>query len=212
MVGLRHIRAVEKRRAALGDRRLSQKFALTERAESGTMDLPEPPRPDRRPPPPPTPQRPAPKPVWMRWWFWVGVVIVLAAIGNAVGDDDGTTSDVEAADGSSECLEPATAWLDTLQSAFYPEHRDAAITSSAYVETETSEGTAYYVAVTVDGVSGVAVFGTSDPPLQSNPGLMAGANAAAVELSDLRIDFSEDSSAGALLLDDGGTAAAESCL
>jgi hypothetical protein len=99
-----------------------------------------------------------------------------------------------------------------LQSAFYEEYRSAAITSSAYVETETSEGTAYYVAVNMDGAAGTAVFGTSDPPLQSDPGLIAGANSTATQLSNLGVDIPEDSSAGALLLDDAGTFAAESCV
>jgi hypothetical protein len=76
---------------------------------------------------------------------------------------------------------------------------------------DTSEGTAYYVAVTVDGVSGVAVFGTSDPPLQSDPGLIAAANRAATQLSDLGADIPKDSPAGALLLDDDGVSAAQSC-
>jgi hypothetical protein len=76
-----------------------------------------------------------------------------------------------------------------LKSALYKEYRSAAITSSAYVETETSEGTAYYVAVNVDGVAGTAVFGTSDPPLQSDPGLIAGANSTATQLSNLGIDI-----------------------
>jgi hypothetical protein len=113
---------------------------------------------------------------------------------------------------TSDCLQPAGAWLDTLQSASYTEYRSEAITSSAYVETETSEGTAYYVAVNVDGVAGTAVFETSDPPLQSDPGLIAAANATATQLSDLGIDIPQDSSAGALLLDDAETSAAESCL
>jgi len=128
-------------------------------------------------------------------------------MGTAVGDGNGGTTEDEA----SECLQPATAWLDTLQGGFYKEYRNDSITSSAYVEADTSEGTAYYVAVTVDGISGAAVFGTSDPPLKSNPGLIAAANPAAAQLSDLGADIPEDSPAGTLLLDDGGTAAAESC-
>lgn len=56
------------------------------------------------------------------------------------------------------------------------------------------------------------MFGTSDPPLVSSPGLMAGANSAAMQLSDLGIDIPLDSSAGALLLDQDGTLAAESCV
>jgi hypothetical protein len=109
-------------------------------------------------------------------------------------------------------VQPSTAWLDTLQSAFYQEFRSDPITSSWYVEADTSEGTAYYVAITVEGVSGVAVFATSDPPRQADPGLIAGANATANQLSDLGIDIPEDSSAGALLLNDDATSAAESCI
>ena len=68
------------------------------------------------------------------------------------------------------------------------------------------------MAVNVDGVAATAVFGTSDPPLQSDPGLIAAANSTATQLSDLGIDIPEDASAGGLALDDAGTSAAESCL
>jgi len=68
------------------------------------------------------------------------------------------------------------------------------------------------VAVTVEGVSGVAVFGTSDPPLQADPGLMAASNFSAKSLSDLGADIPRDSPAGILLLDLAGTSLAESCL
>jgi hypothetical protein len=47
------------------------------------------------------------------------------------------------ADEVADCQEPAAAWLDTLQSAFYRDYRDVAITASGYVEADTSEGTAY---------------------------------------------------------------------
>jgi hypothetical protein len=50
---------------------------------------------------------------------------------------------------------------------------------------DTSEGAAYYVAVKGSGVSGVAVFGTSDPPRQADPRLIAAANSTASQLSDL---------------------------
>jgi hypothetical protein len=139
----------------------------------------------------------------------VGVVVVVAAVGTALGAGDEHTSEEEIAE--LYCLQPATAWLDTLHTAFYRRYLDEPITSSAYVEADTSEGTAYYVAVTVDGVLGAAVFGTSDPPLKSNPGLIAAANPAAVQLSDLGADIRKDSPAGTLLLDGDGTAAAESC-
>ena len=112
---------------------------------------------------------------------------------------------------ASECKQPAAAWLETLQSALYPEFRANSITSSGYVEADTSGGKAYYVAVTVEGVPGVAVFGTSEPPLQADPGLIAAANPAASQLSDLGADIPEDSPAGAQLLDDDATSAAESC-
>jgi hypothetical protein len=46
----------------------------------------------------------------------------------------------------------------------------------------TSEGTAYYVAVSVEGISGVAVFGTSDPPLKADTNLITAANPAAGRL------------------------------
>jgi hypothetical protein len=169
------------------------------------VNLPDPPRPDLTGPPPSPPSRP----IWKRWWFWVGVVVVIGAVGSAVGGGTSETGDGET---TLQCVQPSTAWLDTLQSAFYQEFRSEPITSSWYVEADTSEGTAYYVAVTVEGVSGVAVFGTSDPPRQADPGLIAGANATAHQLSDLGIDIPEDSSAGALLLDDDATSAAESCI
>jgi hypothetical protein len=144
---------------------------------------------------------------------------VIGVVGSAVGGSTSDTGDGETVDTSdgetaeaSECEQPATAWLDTLQSAFYQEYRSDPITSSAYVQADTSEGTAYYVAVSVEGISGVAVFGTSDPPLQADPGLIAGANSTANQLSDLGIDIPEDSPAGALLLDDDATSASESCL
>jgi hypothetical protein len=85
------------------------------------------------------------------------------------------------------------------------------MTSSGFVEADTSEGKAYYVAVAVEGVDGVAVFSTSEPQLQSDPGLIAAANSAASQLSDLGAVIPEDSSAGALLLDDDATLPAESC-
>lgn len=173
------------------------------------------------PPPPPRrdgfPARPdaqspaqAQAPIWKRWWFWLAVVVVIAAIGTAVGSGEGGIGTDRAA---SDCLLPASAWLDTLETAFYPEFQDTpgGIMSSAYVEVDTSEGTAYYVAVIVDGVSGVAVFGTSDPPLQSDPGLIAAANHAATQLSDLGANIPEDSPAGALLVDDDGISAVQSC-
>jgi hypothetical protein len=72
--------------------------------------------------------------------------------------------------------------LDTLQSAFNRKYRRAAITSSAYVHADTSEGTAHYVAVSVEGIFGVAVFGTSDPPLQADTSLITAANSAARQL------------------------------
>lgn len=111
-----------------------------------------------------------------------------------------------------ECSEPADAWLDTLASAFYPEHKDATIARAAYIEADTSDGTAYYVALEVEGVEGVAVFGTSEAPLQADPGLIAAANAAAEELTDLGIDIPSDSPAGEQLKDLAATSEAATCL
>jgi hypothetical protein len=114
---------------------------------------------------------------------------------------------------ATDCLLPARGWLNSLETAFYPEFQDApgGITSSVYADVDTSEGTAYYVAITVDGVSGQAVFGTSDPPHQSDPGLIAAANPAARQLSDLGADIPEGSPAGVLLQDDDGVSAVQSC-
>jgi hypothetical protein len=145
----------------------------------------------------------------------VSGLILLGAIISMFDDGSDSASDISESDGgvaASECLAPADAWLETLQSGFRRQYKDAAITSSAYVETETAEGTAYYVAVEVEGIPSVAVFGTSDPPLQSDPGLIAGANDTAHQLSISGIDIPEDSAAGTLLLDDGGTLAAQACL
>lgn len=128
-------------------------------------------------PPPPQALKPAPAPIWKRLWFWVLVVMVVGAWAGAVSirmsSDEGA---------SVHCLRPARRWLDTLQSTFNREYRRAAITSSAYVHDDTSEGTAYYVAVSVEGISDVAVFGTSDPPLQADAGLITAANSAAGQL------------------------------
>jgi hypothetical protein len=129
-------------------------------------------------PMPPPPQAPKPAaPISNRLWFWVLVVMVVGAWAGAVSirmsSDEGASVD---------CLRPAKRWLDTLQSAFNREHRSAAITSSAYVHADTSEGTAYYVAVSVEGISGVAVFGTSDPPLKADTNLITAANSAAGQL------------------------------
>jgi hypothetical protein len=126
--------------------------------------------------PPPAP-KPAPAPILKRLWFWVLVVMVVGAWAGAasirMSSDEGAPVD---------CLRPARAWLDTLQSAFSRKYRSAAVTSSAYVHADTSEGTAYYVAVSVEGISGVAVFGTSDPPLQADTNLITAANSAAGRL------------------------------
>ena len=144
-------------------------------------------------PPPPQAPKPAPAPIWKRLWFWVIVVMVVGAWAGAVSirmsidegaSDGGTSADEGASDGgtSADCLRPSRAWLDTLTSAFNRKYRRAAITSSAYVHADTSEGTAYYVAVSIEGISGVAVFGTSDPPLQADTNLITAANPAAGQL------------------------------
>jgi hypothetical protein len=126
--------------------------------------------------PPPAP-KPAPAPIWKRLWFWVLVVMVVGAWAGAVNI---RMSSVERA--PVDCLRPARRWLDTLQSSFNRKYRRAAITSFAYVHADTSEGMAYYVAVSVEGISGVAVFGTSDPPLQADASLITAANPAAGRL------------------------------
>ena len=158
-------------------------------------------------PPPPGSPKAASASIWKQWWFWVAMVVVVAVAASVASNDTSGGGDDTSGGGddAADCHEAAAAWLETLQSAFYREYRNAAITPSGYVEADTSEGRAYYVAVKVEGVAGVAVFGTSDPPLQADPGLIAAANSAASQLSDLGADISEDSSAGTLLLDDNGT-------
>ena len=141
-------------------------------------------------PPPPQAPKPAPAPIWKRLWFWALVVMVVGAWAGAVSvrlsSDEGASAvsvRLYSDEGASvDCLRPARRWLDTLQSAFNRKYRSAAITSSAYVHADTSEGMAYYVAVSVEGISGVAVFGTSDPPLQADTSLITAANSAAGQL------------------------------
>ena len=129
-------------------------------------------------PPPPQAPEPAPAPIWKRLWFWVLVVTVVVAWAGAVNirmsSDEGSAS--------VDCLRPARRWLDTLQDSFNRKYRRAAITSSAYLQADTSEGMAYYVAVSVEGISGVAVFGTSDPPLRADASLITAANPVAGRL------------------------------
>ena len=159
-------------------------------------------------PPPPPVRGPQPTPIWRRWWFWVAVVVAVAAVASVTQNE---TSGSDGDEASASCRTTAGSWLDTLHSAFYSEYRDSSSSSPGFVEVETSEGVAYYVAVEVDGVAGVAVFGTSEPPLQADPGIIAAANPAASQLTDLGADIPEDSSAGMLLLDDAGTSLAEAC-
>ena len=119
------------------------------------------------------------KPLWKRWWVWVlAVVVVLIGLAQTQGDrapegQASPTDQLTPADQGPGCDQPATAWLETLQSGFYRDFRSAGITGSGYVKQDTDQGVAYSVAVTVEGVSGVAVFGTSNAPLQSDPGLVA---------------------------------------
>lgn len=138
-------------------------------------------------PPPPQALEPAPAPIWKRLWFWVIVVMVVGAWAGAATirmSSDGGASMSSDGGASADCLRPARAWLETLQTSFDRKYRSVAITSSAYVHADTSEGTAYYVVVSVEGFSGVAVFGTSDPPLQADATLITAANSAAGQLFD----------------------------
>ena len=144
------------------------------RTEETEMSLPM--------PPPPQAPKPAPAPIWKRLWFWVIVVMVVGAWAGAVRVRMSSDEGVSGGGASADCVRPARAWLDTLQSAFNHEYRRAAITSSAHVHADTSEGTAYYVAVSIEGISGVAVFRTSDPPLQADTNLITAANPAAGQL------------------------------
>jgi hypothetical protein len=75
------------------------------RAESTAMDLPEPPRPDLRPPPAPTPQTPVSRPIWKRGWFWIGVVVMATLIGSAIGSGQG--------EGDADNAPPTAAQPDT---------------------------------------------------------------------------------------------------
>ena len=70
------------------------------------MDLPEPPRPDLRPPPAPSPTPPTPvgRPIWKRGWFWIGVFVVLAAIGTAIEGSDGDNAAPTAAQPEVEAM------------------------------------------------------------------------------------------------------------
>jgi hypothetical protein len=115
--------------------------------------------------------------------------------------------------GISGCEAPSAAWLDTLASSFFAEYVGAPIKRAAYVDIETTDGTdAFYVAVELAGVSGIAVFGTSKPPVRSDPGLIAAANATAEELTDLGADIKPNSPVGLLLKDFNGVTMAQACL
>jgi len=75
--------------------------------------------------------------VWL-----LGLLLIVAVVQELGGDDDEGSMGLAPAD-SGPCETPADDWLETLQSTFYREHRNAAITDSAYIEHDTSEGVAY---------------------------------------------------------------------
>ena len=152
-------------------------------------------------------------PRWV-WWLTVPVVVVLIALALETG---GNSDPLEGAgpdnDEASDCMPPAQAWIDSLKGAFFEHHLGATVHGSAYIEKETTDETpTYYVAVMVEGVSGVAVFGTADPPTQGDVGPTAVANDAARQLSDLGATAAPDSPTARLLMDPEGASEAESCL
>ena len=152
-------------------------------------------------------------PRWI-WWLSVPVLVVLVALALKSGgtsDPEGVTG--PGGDEASDCMPPAEAWIDTLEGAFSAEHVGATVHESAYIEKETTDETpTYYVAVRVEGVPGIAVFGTSDPPLQGDAGTTAVANDSARQLSDLGAAVAPDSPLARLLMDPAGAAEAEFCL
>jgi hypothetical protein len=76
------------------------------------MDLPEPPRPDLRPPPAPAPQTQIDRPIWKRGWFWIGVFVVLALIGTAIENGQG---EGDADNASPTAVQPDSAgWVGTI--------------------------------------------------------------------------------------------------
>ena len=151
-----------------------------------------------------------------RWIWWLGAPVLVVLIALAFKDAPASESEGGTGPGSdeaSDCMIPAQVWIETLQGAFFEEHPGATVQESAYIEKETTDETpAYYVALRVEGVSGVAVFGTSNPPTQDDAGLIAAANDSARQLSDLGRAIAPDSPAARLLMDPEGAKEAEFCL
>ena len=150
-----------------------------------------------------------------RWIWWLGAPVLVVLIALALKSDGASESEEggPGTDEASDCMQPAQAWIDTLEGAFFDHHAGATVQESAYIEKETTDETpAYYVALRVEGVSGVAVFGTSNPPTQDDAGLIAAANDSARQLSDLGRAIAPDSPTARLLMDPEGSEEAEFCL
>ena len=79
------------------------------------------------------------------------------------------------------------------------------------MKADTSKGTAYHVAVKVEGAAGVAGVGTSDPPLQVDPGIIAPRTRRRATPQTSERTSARTRRPRALLLDGDGTSAAESC-
>lgn len=161
-------------------------------------------------PPAAPPSRTGP-PRWVWWAIGIfGVLVILAVTADAASE---SPPDEAADDGGAECNVPNQEWLELLSGSFFPEYRDATIEDAAYVEVETSEGPATYVALKVDAVDRVAVFGSSGDPSTDDPGLTAAANGPAFQLSNLdRRVARPDSPEDALLRDPVGRSLAQRCL
>jgi hypothetical protein len=154
-----------------------------------------PPRPDARPPlrdapppprdapPPPRdapPQEQPPTPVWKRWWSWLAVVLVLVAIGIAVG---GSSGDEERGSG---CLQASAAWADQLD-----------MSSGAYVYADAgtaSNGMEAWVVKKDDGAIWATDVDPSTPP--SSGGLVVPLNEQARQDSIAGVDLSDEAIAG----------------
>jgi hypothetical protein len=97
---------------------------------------------------------------------------------------------------SAGCPQPSAGWIKEVRQAFTDEYRDLAIDASGYLRASTSEGAAYYVALTFEGglrdpetglqVEGaVAVFGTYSSPAKGRVRGYWPANAWASQITDL---------------------------
>lgn len=110
------------------------------------------------------------------------------------------------------CPPASPDWIGLIQNGFYEQYRDAEITDSGYVQVETDDGTAYYVALRVEGVEGTPVFSGTEPPTgQRGPGILDAADDDAEQLADIGTAFAPGSRFATRFQDPDGIARAEAC-